>query len=165
MNDAPLFAFLHAYCISSSTNRAFFSNQAGKIWLATIPEQSSGGTLGLDVSRPFIDLTDRVFFDSSFGMMGMAFHPNFARNGRFFASFNCDRVKTPGCSGKCSCNSDVNCDPLKLASSSSGPVQPCRYYKVIAEFTANGTASDISMVQIFPLSAFSRHCFFTQDFF
>ncbi|KAL5761894.1 hypothetical protein ACOSP7_018158 [Xanthoceras sorbifolium] len=136
-------SYLNMVAHPDGSDRAFFSNQAGKIWLVTIPEQGLGGTLGLDESSPFIDLTDEVHFDNSFGMMGLAFHPNFARNGRFFASFNCDKVKTPGCSGRCSCNSDVNCDPLKLGS--SGSVQPCRYYKVIAEFTANGTASEISM--------------------
>ncbi|KAK4842244.1 hypothetical protein QYF36_018325 [Acer negundo] len=140
-------SYLNMVAHPDGSDRAFFANQAGKIWLATIPEQGLGGTLGLDESSPFMDLTDQVHFHNSFGLMGLAFHPNFTRNGRFFASFNCDRIKTPGCSGKCSCNSDVNCDPLKLAasSSSSGSVQPCRYYKLIAEFTANVTASDISM--------------------
>ncbi|KAK1551642.1 hypothetical protein Q3G72_001845 [Acer saccharum] len=109
-------SYLNMVAHPDGSDRAFFANQAGKIWLSTIPEQGLGGTLGLDESSPFMDLTDQVHFYNSFGLMG-----------------------------KCSCNSDVNCDPLKLASSSSGSVQPCRYYKVIAEFTANGTASDISM--------------------
>uniref|UniRef100_A0A2N9EC86 Glucose/Sorbosone dehydrogenase domain-containing protein n=1 Tax=Fagus sylvatica TaxID=28930 RepID=A0A2N9EC86_FAGSY len=138
-------SYLNMVAHPDGSNRAFFSDQAGKIWLATIPEQSSGSTLGLNVSKPFIDLTDRVFFDSSFGMMGMAFHPNFAHNGRFFASFNCDKIKTPGCSGRCACNTDVNCDPSKLNSSNAAP--PCRYHKVIAEFTANRTTSEPSSEQ------------------
>ena len=144
-------SYLNMVAHPDGSNRAFFSNQAGKIWLATIPEQSSGGTLGLDVSRPFIDLTDRVFFDSSFGLMGMAFHPNFAHNGRFFASFNCDKIRTPGCSGRCACNTDANCDPSKLSSSNAAP--PCRYHKVIAEFTANGTISKPSSVNIYTFLA------------
>ncbi|XP_059655942.1 HIPL1 protein-like [Cornus florida] len=127
------------------TNRAFFSDQPGKVWLATIPEQDSGESLGLDESTPFVDLTDEVHYDTSFGMMGMAFHPNFSQNGRFFASFNCDKVKNPKCTGRCSCNSDVNCDPSKLEPSSG--VQPCQYHSVIAEFTANGTASEPSMAK------------------
>ncbi|PSS28694.1 HIPL1 protein [Actinidia chinensis var. chinensis] len=124
------------------SNRAFFSSQAGKIWLATIPEQGSGEALGIDESSPFVDLTDEVLLDTRFGMFGLAFHPNFARNGRFFASFNCDKVKSPSCSGRCSCNSDVNCDPSKV--SPSNGVQPCQYHSVIAEFTTNGTASEPS---------------------
>ncbi|XP_041010853.1 HIPL1 protein-like [Juglans microcarpa x Juglans regia] len=146
-------SYLNMVAHPDGSNSAFFSDQSGKIWLATIPEQSSGATLGLDMSRPFMDLSDRVFSDSSFGMMGMAFHPNFAQNGRFFASFNCDKVKTPGCSGRCACNTDVDCDPSKIGSSNAA--QPCRYHKVIAEFTANGTsgysASPIEVRRVFTL--------------
>ncbi|KAK4844597.1 hypothetical protein QYF36_022170 [Acer negundo] len=138
-------SYLSMVAHPDGSNRAFFSNQAGKIWLATIPEQGSGGTMGLDESNPFVDLTDEVHFDTVFGMMGMAFHPNFAKNGRFFASFNCDKVKWPGCAGRCSCNSDVNCDPSKLGGENGA--QPCQYQTVIAEYTANGTASEPSLAK------------------
>lgn len=151
-------SYLDMVAHPDGSNRAFFSNQAGKIWLATIPEQGLGETLGLDESNPFVDLTDEVYYDNSFGLMAIAFHPNFAQNGRFFASFTCDKVKSPGCSGKCSCNTDVGCDPTQLSSSDSA--QPsCRYQKVIAEFTANGTASELSLVKIYPLSDSSRQYF------
>lgn len=137
-------AYLNMVPHPDGSNRAFFSDQPGKIWLAEIPKQGSGEFLGLDESSPFVDLTDEIHFDTTFGMMGMAFHPKFAQNGRFFASFNCDKVKSPGCAGTCACNSDVNCDPSKLGS--SGGAQPCQYHTVVAEFSANGTASDPSKV-------------------
>lgn len=127
------------------SNRAFFSSLAGKIWLATIPDQDSGEGLTLDESSPFVDLTDQVYLGTSFGMMGMAFHPNFATNGRFFASFNCDKLKSPGCTGRCACNSDVPCDPSRLGSLDIGEV--CRYHTVVAEYTVNGTASTPSSAQ------------------
>lgn len=139
-------SYLNMVAHPDGSNRAFFSNQEGKIWLATIPEEGSGGTLGFDESSPFVDLTDEVHLDTQFGMMGMAFHPNFAQNGRFFASFNCDKAKWPGCTGRCSCNSDVNCDPSKLAPDNGA--QPCQYQTVIAEYTANGTASQPSSVKL-----------------
>ena len=61
------------------SNRAFFSNQMGKVWLVNIPAQGSEGELELDESNPFVDLTDQVYFDNSkFRMMGMAFHLDFA---------------------------------------------------------------------------------------
>ncbi|CAH9140301.1 unnamed protein product [Cuscuta epithymum] len=119
------------------SSRAFFSNQQGKIWLATIPKVGSGGSLELDVSSPFVDLSDEVYFDTQFGLMSIAFHPKFTQNGRFFASFNCDKQQWPGCAGKCACNSDVKCDPSKLTPDSGA--QPCQYQAVVAEFTANGT--------------------------
>ncbi|XP_068636539.1 HIPL1 protein [Aristolochia californica] len=121
------------------TNRVFLSDQPGHIWLATVPDVGSGGTLTLTESDPFLDLTDEVHFDTEFGLMAIAFHPDFARNGRFFASFNCDKASSMSCSGRCSCNSDVGCDPSKLVADSGA--EPCRYHSIVAEFTVNGTAS------------------------
>lgn len=138
-------SYLNMVAHPDGSNRAFFSSQNGIIWLATIPEAGSGGTLGFDKSSPFVDLTDEVHFDTEFGMMGMAFHPKFAQNGRFFASFNCDKVKWPGCTGRCACNSDVDCDPSKLPPDNGA--QPCQYQTVIAEYTANGTETDPSKVR------------------
>jgi hypothetical protein len=126
------------------SNRVFLGTQAGKIWLATVPEQGSGGTLRFDEATPFVDLTDQVHFDSAFGLMGMAFHPDFANNGRFFASYNCDRTKSPSCSGRCSCNSDVGCDPSKLGLDNGA--QPCQYQTVVSEYSAKGSSSNVSEV-------------------
>ncbi|KAL2546811.1 HIPL1 protein [Forsythia ovata] len=138
-------SYLNMVAHPDGSNRAFFSNQAGKIWLATIPDQDSGEVMGLDESSPFVDLTDQVHLDTSYGMMGMAFHPDFAKNGRFFASYNCDKEKSPGCGGICACNSDVGCDPAQLGSLDSGP--HCKYQTVVSEFTANGTASNPSKAE------------------
>ncbi|KAI3516370.1 hypothetical protein L1887_15285 [Cichorium endivia] len=125
------------------SNRAFFSDLPGKIWLATVPSHGSGDPLGLDESSPFVDLTDQVKFDTVFGLMGIAFHPKFVENGRFFASFNCDKEKSATCSGRCGCNSDVGCDPSKIGGSSGGGNEhPCQYHNVVAEYTVNGTASE-----------------------
>lgn len=138
-------SYLNMVAHPDGSNRAFFSNQEGIIWLATIPDVGSGGTLDLDESNPFVDLTDQVHYDTEFGMMGMAFHPNFAQNGRFFASFNCDKTKSPNCAGRCSCNSDVDCDPSKLGSENGA--QPCQYQSVIAEYTTNGSAPQVSLAE------------------
>ncbi|EOA12479.1 hypothetical protein CARUB_v10025995mg [Capsella rubella] len=139
-------SYLNMVAHPDGSNRAFFSNQPGKIWLGTIPDQDSGKPMEIDESTPFVDITDQVSFDTQFGMMGMAFHPKFADNGRFFASFNCDKVKSPGCSGRCACNSDVNCDPSKLPKDDGA--QPCRFQTVVAEYTANGTSSSPSTAKI-----------------
>lgn len=135
-------SYLNMAAHADGSNRAFFSDQPGRIWLATIPEQDSGEALGLEESSPFVDLTDEVYFDTKFGMMGLAFHPNFSQNGRFFASYNCDKTKSPDCTGRCACNSDVGCDPSKIGSSEG--TEPCQDYVVVAEFSANGTASNPS---------------------
>ncbi|KAL5725532.1 hipl1 protein [Ranunculus cassubicifolius] len=138
-------SYLNMVAHPDGSDRVFLGNQEGKIWLATVPKEGSSEVLGLDESDPFIDLTDDVHFDTTFGMMGMAFHPDFAHNGRFFASYNCDKSQSPRCSGRCSCNSDANCDPSKLTPEEGA--QPCRYHSVISEFTANGTAIDGSSVK------------------
>jgi len=139
-------SYLNMAAHPDGSNRVFLASQAGKIWLATVPEQGSGGTLDFDESSPFLDITDEVLFDSQFGVMGLAFHPNFSTNGRLFVSFNCDKVLSASCSGRCACNSDVGCDPSKLGSDNG--VQPCRYQTVIAEFSANSSSTTPSMVQI-----------------
>ncbi|CAN4100455.1 unnamed protein product [Withania somnifera] len=108
-------SYLNMVAHPDGSSRAFFSNQQGKIWLATIPKVDSGELLELDEASPFLDLTDEVHFDTELGMMGIAFHPKFSQNGRFFTSFNCDKQA---------------CD--------SGS-QPCQYQAVIAEFTASGS--------------------------
>ncbi|KAI5558743.1 hypothetical protein BDE02_17G062300 [Populus trichocarpa] len=136
-------SYLNMVAHPDGSNRVFLANQPGKIWLATVPAEGSGETLGLDESNPFLDLTDEVYYDTALGMMGIAFHPNFHQNGRFFASFNCDKVKWPECSGRCSCNSDMGCDPSKLPSENGA--QPCQYHSIIAEFSANGTSSQPSL--------------------
>lgn len=137
-------SYLNMVAHPDGSNRVFLANQPGKIWLATVPAEGSGEVLGLDESNPFLDLTDEVLSDTDLGMMGVAFHPHFQQNGRFFVSFNCDKIKWPECSGRCSCNSDIGCDPSKLAPDNGA--QPCQYHSIIAEFTANGTTSQPSSV-------------------
>ncbi|KAL5198311.1 hypothetical protein ABZP36_001823 [Zizania latifolia] len=124
------------------SNHVFLSNQAGKVFLATVPEQGSGKTLQLDVTTPFLDITDEVHFDNEFGLLGLAFHPDFAKNGRFFVSYSCDKTQSASCSGRCACNSDVGCDPSKLGADNGA--QPCQFQSVIAEYTANASSGSPS---------------------
>ncbi|XP_042487810.1 HIPL1 protein-like [Macadamia integrifolia] len=125
------------------SNRVFLTEQQGKIWLATVPDVESGATLGPSELSPFLDLSNIISFDYDLGLMGIAFHPNFVKNGRFFVSFNCDKSKWDGCSGQCSCNKDVNCIPSEVAPSNDG--SPCQFFSVISEFSANGTTSQFSL--------------------
>ncbi|RZC60138.1 hypothetical protein C5167_021898, partial [Papaver somniferum] len=128
------------------SNHVFLANIHGKVWLTMVPEQGSGEEmLTTDESNPFLDITDIVYVESELGLLSIAFHPKFAQNGRFFASYNCDNVKWSGCYGRCSCNTDVNCDPSKL--SPRNGAKPCQYHSVVSEFTANGSSlSDPSLV-------------------
>ncbi|PIA62419.1 hypothetical protein AQUCO_00200436v1, partial [Aquilegia coerulea] len=142
-------SYLDMVAHPDGSNRVFLANQEGKIWLANMPEERSGETLVVDESNPFLDLTDIVRLDTELGLMGIAFHPNYANNGRFFVSFNCDETQWSECSGRCSCNTDVNCDPSKLVFQNGA--LPCQYHSIIAEFTANGTVKPSLATKANPL--------------
>jgi glucose/arabinose dehydrogenase len=60
------------------SGRLFIVEQEGRIrvW--------SGGALR---PRPFLDLTDRVLAGGERGLLGLAFHPQFGANGRFFVDY------------------------------------------------------------------------------
>ncbi|CAN8233142.1 unnamed protein product [Cochlearia groenlandica] len=130
-------SYLNMVPYPDSSNRVFLSNQAGLIYLAKISDEGSREIMGIDENNLFLDLTKEVHFDGEFGLLGIAVHPEFLKNGRFFVSFNCDRVKWPECSGRCACNSDIDCDPSKLDSDDGS--NPCQYHSVISEFFTNGT--------------------------
>ncbi|KAM3381026.1 HIPL2 protein-like [Capsicum galapagoense] len=127
------------------SNRVFLWNQQGKVWLTTVPEDGSNEVLELDESKPFLDITNQVLFSLQFGVMGMEFHPDFVSNGRFFVSYHCDKLRHSGCLGRCSCNSEIDCDPATLPI--DGGIEPCQYQIVVAEFTANGTATTPSVAE------------------
>ncbi|XP_016566746.2 HIPL2 protein-like [Capsicum annuum] len=127
------------------SNRVFLWNQQGKVWLTAVPEDGSNEVLELDESKPFLDITNQVLFSLQFGVMGMEFHPDFVSNGRFFVSYHCDKLRHSGCLGRCSCNSEIDCDPATLPI--DGGIEPCQYQIVVAEFTANGTATTPSVAE------------------
>ncbi|RZC87451.1 hypothetical protein C5167_035992 [Papaver somniferum] len=124
------------------SNSVFLASQQGKIWLVNVPKEGTGEAMMLDESNPFVDLSETVHVSTELGLMSIAFHPNFAHNGRFFVSYNCDRDHWSGCSGRCSCNTDVSCDPSKLHSSYGD--RPCQFHTVISEYTANNSGFDPS---------------------
>ncbi|XP_062202044.1 HIPL1 protein-like [Phragmites australis] len=115
-------SYLNMAAHPDGSGRVFLSSRDGKIWLASMPKRGSGAILR--VHRPFLDLTHRVL-----GLLGVAFHPEFATNGRFFVSYSCDSSASPPCgAGRCWC-----------AAAGNGS-RPCRYQLVVAEFSAKGGA-------------------------
>src|ERR1043165_3687389 len=65
------------------SHRLFVVDQTGLIWIVSN---------GKRVAKPFLDLRSRVVKLNSFyderGLMGLAFHPGFAKNGHFYASYS-----------------------------------------------------------------------------
>ncbi|KAJ3693778.1 hypothetical protein LUZ60_009258 [Juncus effusus] len=143
--DNGTLAFTNMAPHPDNSNKLFLATQTGKILLAEMPN-GLGQTISINYSSFFLNLTDRVFVDFEFGLMSLAFHPNFLNNGRFFVSYNCDTTKTPDCLGKCTCNSEIGCDPSTLAPDNGSFVStnntfPCQFSAVVAEYTVNGTSS------------------------
>ena len=65
------------------SDRLFVVDQVGIIWILSE---------GQRIEKPFLDLRDRVvelnaFYDER-GLLGLAFHPDFAANGRFYVSYS-----------------------------------------------------------------------------
>lgn len=58
--------------------RIFVTEQAGRIRVI------EDGSL---VDAPFLDLTDRTAAEGERGLLGLAFHPDYAANGRFFVNY------------------------------------------------------------------------------
>jgi len=66
------------------SGRRFIVDQTGQIWIVT-----SGGTL---LAEPFLDIAGRMVnvnpgYDER-GLLGLAFHPDYADNGRFFVFYS-----------------------------------------------------------------------------
>ncbi|XP_062203059.1 HIPL1 protein-like [Phragmites australis] len=115
-------SYLNMAAHPDGSGRVFLSSRDGKIWLASMPKRGSGAALR--VHRPFLDLTDRVL-----ELVGVAFHPEFATNGRFFVSYSCDSSASPAC-GASRC----------WGAAAENGSKPCRYQFVVAEFSAKGGA-------------------------
>src|SRR5437016_2738210 len=58
--------------------RLFIVEQAGRIRIVRA---------GQLLARPFLDLTDRVASGGEEGLLGLAFHPNYASNGYFYVDY------------------------------------------------------------------------------
>ena len=65
------------------SDRLFVVDQVGIIWIVSA---------GKRIEKPFLDIRDRIvelnaFYDER-GLLGLAFHPEFAINGRFYVSYS-----------------------------------------------------------------------------
>lgn len=141
-------AYLNMIPHPDGSNRVFLASQEGVIYLATIPQGS--GNISIDMKSPFLDISNRVISSGEYGLLGLAFHPNFKDNGRFFVSYNCDKSLWADCGGRCSCTSETGCS-LSALGSDAGKV-PCQISSVISEYSAN-TSSGSSPLKVDALNS------------
>src|SRR5262245_43937476 len=63
------------------TRRLFVVEQVGLIKIINLPSRTVNAT-------PFLDLTNKVSFNGEEGLLGLAFDPNYASNGRFYVFYS-----------------------------------------------------------------------------
>src|SRR3954466_3463612 len=63
--------------------RAFIVEQPGRIW------QIVNGKIA---DKPYVDLTEKVYSPGECGLLGLAFHPRFADNGRFYIYYIAEKA-------------------------------------------------------------------------
>ncbi len=69
------------------TDRIFVVEQAGRIKVfPNLPNQST--------TKMFLDITDRVSSGGEMGLLGLAFHPNYANNGYFYVNYTTSNPRT-----------------------------------------------------------------------
>src|SRR6188474_365733 len=61
------------------SNRLFALEQVGRIRIV--------GADGAVAEQPFLDITDRIASGGERGLLGLAFHPDYAANGRFYVDY------------------------------------------------------------------------------
>ncbi len=70
------------------TSRLYIVEQRGRIRIINL----ANDTL---VSRSFLDITSRVRSGGERGLLGLAFHPDFQKNGYFFVNYTNSNVRMP----------------------------------------------------------------------
>ena len=74
------------YHAGDNTNRLFVVEQAGVIRVFENAKNAS-------VAKVFLDISDRVLFDGEQGLLGLAFHLNYAKNGYFYVNYVADNPR------------------------------------------------------------------------
>ena len=67
---------------NDGSGRLFIADQTGTIWVVT--------AAGQVLSTPLLDLRTKVVVADERGLLGLALHPQFADNGRFYVYYNTD---------------------------------------------------------------------------
>ncbi|CAK9859532.1 unnamed protein product [Sphagnum jensenii] len=132
--------FLNLVPHPDGSNRVFLSTQGGLVYLANLSAPGSNEAFSLNPAAPFLNLSERTTATGELGLMGLAMHPDFVHNGRFFVSYDCDTYAVPDCAAKCACDRSTS-----LCTTSAIGSSVCRYTAVVAEYTANSSGISPSM--------------------
>ncbi|XP_024383079.1 HIPL1 protein isoform X1 [Physcomitrium patens] len=117
------------------SDRVFVNTQSGLMYMANVSQPGSGGPFIIDYSAPFLNISHRTTSNGELGFMGIAFHPDYLNNGRFFISYDCDSRKWPDCLAPCGCSSVNRCNISALGANA------CQYSAIVAEYTVNASGT------------------------
>eukprot|EP00029_Vermamoeba_vermiformis_P003188 TRINITY_DN1356_c0_g1_i1.p1 TRINITY_DN1356_c0_g1~~TRINITY_DN1356_c0_g1_i1.p1 ORF type:complete len:616 (+),score=131.59 TRINITY_DN1356_c0_g1_i1:243-1850(+) len=125
-------------------NRIFVASKGGVIRTVDPSTYQVSGTTYLDISA-------RVWNSGEKGLLGLAFHPDFETNGRFFVGYSCDPSKHDDCKWSCDrgCPWDGGCN------TNTGQCSRHEHMSIVAEYRAAGgdasatTADPVEVRRIF----------------
>ncbi|NEU57645.1 PQQ-dependent sugar dehydrogenase [Halorussus sp. MSC15.2] len=73
-------------------DRLFVADQPGQIYVLDRSEITGQQALDVSEREPFIDISDRIFHEAGphpeTGLLGLAFHPNFQQNQKFYVRYS-----------------------------------------------------------------------------
>ncbi|KAM0895670.1 hypothetical protein ACQ4PT_023684 [Festuca glaucescens] len=119
------------------SNRVFLSNQAGKVFLATVPPQGSGKPLELDVASPFLDITDRGALRQRVRSPRPGLPPGLRQERPLLRLLQLRQDAVGVVLRPVRMQLRHRLRPVKLGADNGA--QPCQYQSVIAEYTANSS--------------------------
>lgn len=135
--------------------RAFLTSKDGYIYLVNLPVEGTAEMID-ETTAPFLNISSLVLSDGEFGLIGLAFHPKFLTNGKFYVSYSCDSEADPeNCKDfvKACDVANLTCSQAKLEAYAATGGYGTGYFRnatVIAEYLvkstniANATAADVT---------------------
>lgn len=83
--DSALNSPVKAISPPDGSNRLFVADQTGKIWIM-LPNGTWSSAPFLDITNKLVNLSTTT--EDERGLLGLAFHPNFAQNGKFYVYYS-----------------------------------------------------------------------------
>lgn len=118
-------------------NRIVISSRVGVLHIFQVEEEGPFTFLGV-----FMDIQSKVSTYGEGGVLGLAFHPDYADNGKFYVSYTCAPSQSDSCKWPCQGNSDC----LYGGTCSGGFCNDVDLMSIIEEYTvsSNPNVADLS---------------------
>lgn len=124
-------------------DRIFVASKAGIIRIVNPSTYEVTGT--------YLDISTRVWNSGERGFLGLAFHPQFNTNGRFFVGYSCDPSKHDDCKWSCDrgCPWDGGCNTATNQCSRHDHMSIVAEYRAANGDASSSTADPVEVQRIF----------------